>query len=404
MQMTATVKRGLALAAIFVTLAATRSGWDAKASANEAMAARVAGGFSSEQRALYHLGLAHINHVHQRPGQYTIRAVIQDERAREAQRARLRHVPNNTTIETTRTVSPAAPTSFPGSGLVTIGVIIAAVFVLRRRRTILPSISDSFDKLPLPPIRADGVPSEPGETFYWSGPGGWEEFHNERSYTGGSAGASFRIARGISIHSGSSRGHSKMMPVAETEQGTISLSNRRIIFIGPTISRELQMGAWEHAAAYRDAIHFDLKNARPIQISSRDPLMSRVFERIANGKIDAPAALAPTPIVLEATQPPSAAPPLRPATTTMMTFDSSHVVLRTQQGVMNHDRHELLVTLNMEKWNALSHEGRLAALSGARKTYAEQTCPDSADVAYVLFLNDKGMLVGEASPTSCDLI
>ena len=48
------------------------------------------GTFSVEQRRLFQNGLLHIAHVHGRPGQYTIRQVVQDEPRRAVARQRIR--------------------------------------------------------------------------------------------------------------------------------------------------------------------------------------------------------------------------------------------------------------------------------------------------------------------------
>ncbi len=62
------------------------TGWDAKATASERAASAAVGGFDATQRVLYHQGLEHLYHTHQRIGSFTIRQVVNQERAREAAR------------------------------------------------------------------------------------------------------------------------------------------------------------------------------------------------------------------------------------------------------------------------------------------------------------------------------
>lgn len=57
-------------------------GWSHKAVARESEAGRIVGGFSDEDRHLYHNGLQHIRNEHQKVGTLTIRQVIEGERGR----------------------------------------------------------------------------------------------------------------------------------------------------------------------------------------------------------------------------------------------------------------------------------------------------------------------------------
>jgi hypothetical protein len=72
---------------IVIALSGHNSALDHKAVADESQAAKVAGGFDAETKKLYHNGLQHVSHQHQKPGQFTIAQVIDQERSREASRA-----------------------------------------------------------------------------------------------------------------------------------------------------------------------------------------------------------------------------------------------------------------------------------------------------------------------------
>ena len=84
----------LVVIAIFVIIAvagmrsSTRgTGFDAKATVNERVASDRVGGFNDDDKRLYHLGIAHVVNTHGKIGSLTIGQVIDQERAREQQRA-----------------------------------------------------------------------------------------------------------------------------------------------------------------------------------------------------------------------------------------------------------------------------------------------------------------------------
>ena len=71
---------------VIAALSGHNSGLDHKAVANESQAAKIAGGLDAATKKQYHNGLQHISHQHQKPGQFTIGQVIDQERARESNR------------------------------------------------------------------------------------------------------------------------------------------------------------------------------------------------------------------------------------------------------------------------------------------------------------------------------
>jgi hypothetical protein len=60
--------------------------FSSKATANERVASDRVGGFSDDDKRLYHQGLQHLINTHKNPGSYTIGQVIDQERARDEQR------------------------------------------------------------------------------------------------------------------------------------------------------------------------------------------------------------------------------------------------------------------------------------------------------------------------------
>src|SRR5947209_18724221 len=62
--------------------------WSDKATMNARSAERRAGGFNAEERRAYRAGVQHIVNQHQKIGSYTIAQVVDQELARERDRAR----------------------------------------------------------------------------------------------------------------------------------------------------------------------------------------------------------------------------------------------------------------------------------------------------------------------------
>jgi len=81
---------GCVIVTMCPTSAGAPRGWNSKATASEKAASTAVGGFNKNGRRLYHQGLEHLYHTHQPIGRFTIRQVVEQERAREAVRARLR--------------------------------------------------------------------------------------------------------------------------------------------------------------------------------------------------------------------------------------------------------------------------------------------------------------------------
>ena len=67
---------------------ATRA-WNHKAMANETLASKTVGGFSADEKRLYHVGLEHLSHQHQAVGSLTIGQVVTQEGQREQQEVTL---------------------------------------------------------------------------------------------------------------------------------------------------------------------------------------------------------------------------------------------------------------------------------------------------------------------------
>jgi hypothetical protein len=97
----------------------------------------------------------------------------------------------------------------------------------------------------LPELTISGLVLRKGETAYWSEPGAiLEERVVRREYVGGSSGASFRVAKGVWVRSGSYRGHVESEKgIVPISNGALILTNHRVIFHGDNKSIDAK---WDH--------------------------------------------------------------------------------------------------------------------------------------------------------------
>ena len=223
----------LAAAVILTLLASAPSGWNTKATPNERAASTAVGGFNALNAHLYHEGLQHLYHTHQRVGGFTIGQVVEQERMRESGRGKLPALDDGTT-------------SAVGVVLTVIFVLLAigggiTYTVLRRARGVAgsysvappPPIDTSFSDGPLTPVHPGNVIPHKGETFYWAVSAEALGLVHHKEYVRGNAGMSFRVMRGVYAHTGGSRGHAvDNVTFGVIDRGRLLFSNVRLLFIG----------------------------------------------------------------------------------------------------------------------------------------------------------------------------
>jgi hypothetical protein len=83
-----------------------------------------------------------------------------------------------------------------------------------------------------------------------------------REYRGGSGGASFRIAKGVSVRTGSSRG--QMVETGRSlqpaDQGVLSITDRRLVFVGSRKTQECRFDKIVGLEVFSDAIRVAVSN------------------------------------------------------------------------------------------------------------------------------------------------
>lgn len=83
-----------------------------------------------------------------------------------------------------------------------------------------------------------------------------------REYRGGGAGVSFRIAKGVRLHSGQTRGRSVVVgsEMQTVDKGVLAITNQRAVFIGSRKTVESKYAKFIALQVYTDAISIGVSN------------------------------------------------------------------------------------------------------------------------------------------------
>jgi hypothetical protein len=83
-----------------------------------------------------------------------------------------------------------------------------------------------------------------------------------REFRGGGAGMSFRIAKGVRIHTGGMRGRSVVVgtQIQTADTGVLSITNKRVVFIGARKTIESKYAKLVGVQVYSDAISLSVSN------------------------------------------------------------------------------------------------------------------------------------------------
>jgi hypothetical protein len=158
---------------------------------------------------------------------------VAQERARQAQRAKIRAAQPAGFSESVNS-SGGNATFVVFLVLVLIGLAVA----LFRSRSGSGSTLQAFDETPyrlnaLVPISPRDVVAVRGETFYWEVTAEALAPIKNRHYVSGSAGVSFRVARGMYVRTAGRRGHYvDDVRIGVVDRGRLLFSNVRLLFIG----------------------------------------------------------------------------------------------------------------------------------------------------------------------------
>lgn len=94
-------------------------------------------------------------------------------------------------------------------------------------------------------------------------------------YTGGSAGVSVRVAKGLTLHSGSTRGTPVRKSVMDTSGGTFYVTNKRIVMISPKYGFDKPLSSISGIKMYTDGFsiqagssHYTILLKEPLYVAN----------------------------------------------------------------------------------------------------------------------------------------
>lgn len=180
-----------------------------------------------------------------------------------------------------------------------------------------------------------------GETVYWSEPATLVVHATKTEYVGGYGGMSVRVMRGVSLRSGSFRGHPVKQDVrVKEDSGTLNITDKRIVFVGATESKEIPLAKMSSMRAYSDGIEVLPANKKAVAFETGNAHAGIVLERVINRDVAAHVAASvesATNTALPAAPVTSAALPNEAASPSGATVKSNREVLRAVAAQMrNH--------------------------------------------------------------------
>lgn len=235
------------------------------------------------------MGLLHIGHQHQRPGQYTIRQVVQDERTREINRQRLTH---KATPDEPEQIHLSTADSIRGTA---IGTLVIALFVLGAILSNKVSVAARKQRDEAVKVIADDILAEISTTGLKTVPAPINLADGEHCYfaerctfammqnvdTGSnSVGFSFRIAPGVRLGTSYRLPREKLLKMTKEDSGNLYLTNKHLIFVGSTTSQSFTWSRILKITPYFDGARYEISNHRPIQFRTGDAraaILSRVL-------------------------------------------------------------------------------------------------------------------------------
>jgi hypothetical protein len=141
---------------------------------------------------------------------------------------------------------------------------------------------------PLVPVAAPNFMLKKDESCYYTAPATLYSMHKERTYQGGYGGVSVRLARGIWVRSGGGRA----IPVTSQKmksdgEGTVYLTDRRLVFVGATKSVEIPFTKMASVEPYADGLRVDVANKTPVVIRTGDRWLYVHVWRVHAGRLAA---------------------------------------------------------------------------------------------------------------------
>ncbi len=261
--------------------------WNHKAVADERRASGLVGGFSPSGTLEYRAGLVYLQKRRVVIGMYTIAEVV----------AKGKQHPLLSRISAPPAESPQSGS--PLGGLLLLSLLLGAAFWFagrNKRGTVAPARREAAQSererqealtAPIVPIPAPGIAAHAGEQFYYCR-ANVEAIaeHHHASYVGGSAGVSMRVARGLYVRTGGSRGKRlDSISLDVDDSGTLYVSNQRVVLIGSRRTIDEPFGKIVSVDAYVDGLKLNRSNLAAVVLRTGSPGAGIILRRVMAGEL-----------------------------------------------------------------------------------------------------------------------
>jgi hypothetical protein len=133
----------------------------------------------------------------------------------------------------------------------------------------------------LPVVTPVGVALQAGEEFHVQVPAAYFEEKSVRQYSGGSAGVSIPVMRGIRLRVGRSRGSSWTKQVLqENDAGSLLIGTRRLVFVGARRTLSIPLPAIVAVETFADGLRIGVANKATAVFRTEDDLPGLLLKRV----------------------------------------------------------------------------------------------------------------------------
>lgn len=180
------------------------------------------------------------------------------------------------------------------SSLIPLIIIILIIYEIRKKKKVSHTSTPVFEKIknrslklsendPLPVVSHSPVLLQNGEICHYSGKAQQVRTKNVIvGHTGGGAGISTRIMKGVYLKTGKTTSKAIRADVQETSDGIISITNKRIIFSGEKWSFDKSIQSLSSITPYSDALSLQFGSTQyTILIGPAEYVLS-ILTRIIN--------------------------------------------------------------------------------------------------------------------------
>lgn len=132
----------------------------------------------------------------------------------------------------------------------------------------------------------DNIIRKADEHFYWQQAAAKWGMHTHTQRVGGYSGVSFRVVKGVYLHTGGYRG----TPISQTatevdDHGMVYVSDHRILFVGSTGAIDVPLDKIASVEPYTDGMRIDVINKKPIGFQTGDSVIAVIVGRVVNKDI-----------------------------------------------------------------------------------------------------------------------